>query len=198
MCTVDLGCKLDLHYIASHTYNVEYNPAKFNPIIMRFREPLKFTTLIFASGKIVLTGIKNEDSSKKAARIVARKIQKLGFPARFLNFRITNIVASCQLNFKPKFTKFCKQNIKFSEYVPEIFPGLIYRTKVVYKFKLKRPQSAPSLPSIPKSYGVTIIVFKLGKVIITNAKTFAQIDKAYNLFKKAIHNTTVLQGNDGW
>jgi transcription initiation factor TFIID TATA-box-binding protein len=44
---------------------------------MRIREP-KTTALIFASGKMVVTGAKSEDDSKLAGRKYARIIQKLG------------------------------------------------------------------------------------------------------------------------
>lgn len=169
MCTVDLGTRLNLHHITTHCYNVEYQPAKFNPVVMRLRKPFKFTTLIFTSGKIVLTGVKSEEDAKKAARIVARKIQKLGFRVKFRNFLITNIVASANLGFNPRFTNFYNKNKKFVDYEPELFPGLVYRA------------------------GVTVIVFKSGKVILTNAKTRQQIYDVYNSFKKSIHTSTICQ-----
>ncbi len=58
---------------------------------MRIREP-KTTALIFASGKMVVTGAKSEDDSKLASRKYARIIQKLGFNAKFTDFKIQNIV----------------------------------------------------------------------------------------------------------
>lgn len=60
---------------------------------MRIREP-KTTALIFASGKMVVTGAKSEDDSRLASRKYARIIQKLGFDARFSEFKIQNIVGS--------------------------------------------------------------------------------------------------------
>jgi len=65
---------------------------------MRIREP-KTTALIFASGKMVVTGAKSEEQSRLAARKYARIIQKLGFPARFSEFKIQNIVGSCDVKF---------------------------------------------------------------------------------------------------
>lgn len=65
---------------------------------MRIREP-KTTALIFASGKMVVTGAKSEDDSKLAARKYARIIQKLGFQAKFTDFKIQNIVGSCDVKF---------------------------------------------------------------------------------------------------
>jgi len=68
---------------------------------MRIREP-RTTALIFASGKMVCTGAKSEELSKLAARKYARVIQKLGFPVKFTDFKIQNIVGSCGVQFPIK------------------------------------------------------------------------------------------------
>ena len=65
--TADLKCKLDLRTIALKARNAEYNPKRFAAVIMRIRQP-KTTALIFASGKMVCTGAKSEEESKKAIR----------------------------------------------------------------------------------------------------------------------------------
>ena len=39
--------------------NAEYNPSRFPAVVMRIREP-KTTALIFAKGKMVITGAKSE------------------------------------------------------------------------------------------------------------------------------------------
>ena len=57
VCTVNLGCKLDLKKIALHARNAEYNPKRFAAVIMRIRDP-RTTALIFSSGKMVCTGAK--------------------------------------------------------------------------------------------------------------------------------------------
>lgn len=166
MATVDLGCRLDLAYIASHyTEYCTFNPSKFNPIVMRLQLP-KSTSLIFGTGKLVLTGTCDEKTTEIAAHKYASLIAELKFPVRFLNFRITNIVASGQLSFPPPLFNndfLPSEQMKLVEYEPEIFPGLLYRN------------------------GVTIIIFRSGKVIITNAKTREQIYEAYVKFEKSIN-----------
>merc|ERR1712037_868801 len=82
--------------------------------IMRIREP-RTTALIFSSGKMVCTGAKSEEDSRLAARKYARIVQKLGFPTKFKDFKIQNMVGSCAVT------------LQFSSYEPELFPGLIYR-----------------------------------------------------------------------
>ena len=75
-----------------------HNYQRFAAVIMRIRDP-KTTALIFASGKMVVTGAKSEDDSKLASRKYARIIQKLGFAAKFTDFKIQNIVGSCDVKF---------------------------------------------------------------------------------------------------
>ena len=65
---------------------------------MRLKIP-KTTALIFASGKMVCTGAKNEECAKVAAWKFAWIIQKLGNPVQFTQFKIQNIVASCDIGF---------------------------------------------------------------------------------------------------
>ncbi|PPQ75759.1 hypothetical protein CVT26_000699 [Gymnopilus dilepis] len=98
VATVNLDCRLDLKTIALHARNAEYNPKRFAAVIMRIHDP-KTTALIFASSKMVVTGAKSEDDSRLASRKYARIVQKLGFDAKFSEFKIQNI----------------------------LFPGLIYR-----------------------------------------------------------------------
>lgn len=124
--TVNLACKLDLKKIALHARNAEYNPKRFAAVIMRIREP-RTTALIFSSGKMVCTGAKSEDDSRLAARKYARIIQKLGFDAKFLDFKIQNMVGSCDVKFPIRLEGLVLTHSKFSSYEPELFPGLIYR-----------------------------------------------------------------------
>ncbi|ONM07657.1 TATA-binding protein1 [Zea mays] len=115
---------------------------------MRIREP-KTTALIFASGKMVCTGAKSEQQSKLAARKYARIIQKLGFPAKFKDFKIQNIVGSCDVKFPIRLEGLAYSHGAFSSYEPELFPGLIYR--------MKQPK-------------IVLLIFVSGKIVLTGAK----------------------------
>jgi len=96
-CT-SVGCHLNLKRIAQQSKNSEYNPKRFAPLIMRLRKP-RATGLIFASGKIVITGTRSERDCKLAKKIFGLKLCRLGYRARPLNFEIQNISASCKLGF---------------------------------------------------------------------------------------------------
>ncbi|GIY83837.1 TATA-box-binding protein [Caerostris extrusa] len=148
--TVNLGCKLDLKKIALHARNAEYNPKRFAAVIMRIREP-RTTALIFSSGKMVCTGA-------KAARKYARIVQKLGFDAKFLDFKIQNMVGSCDVKFPIRLEGLVLTHSQFSSYEPELFPGLIYR--------MVKPR-------------IVLLIFVSGKVVLTGAKVRSEIYEAF-------------------
>ncbi|XP_047346865.1 TATA-box-binding protein [Vespa velutina] len=156
--TVNLSCKLDLKKIALHARNAEYNPKRFAAVIMRIREP-RTTALIFSSGKMVCTGAKSEEDSRLAARKYARIIQKLGFPAKFLDFKIQNMVGSCDVKFPIRLEGLVLTHGQFSSYEPELFPGLIYR--------MVKPR-------------IVLLIFVSGKVVLTGAKVRQEIYEAFD------------------
>ena len=135
---VDLGCQLNLSDIAKSCKNSEYNPVRLNAVIMRIKEP-KSVALIFNSGKMVCAGAKNEEDSKTAAKKFAKTVKKLVNQVIFKNFRIINMVATCDFKFRIHLTKLnseisyklrktlnSKELEKKISYEPQIFPGLIY------------------------------------------------------------------------
>jgi len=139
---------------------------RFAAVIMRIRDP-KTTALIFASGKMVVTGAKSEDDSRLASRKYARIVQKLGFDAKFSEFKIQNIVGSCDVKFPIRLEGLAYSHGQFSSYEPEVriktstavwgeadvviklFPGLIYR--------MIKPK-------------VVLLIFVSGKIVLTGAK----------------------------
>ncbi|KAK0267479.1 TATA-binding protein (TBP) [Friedmanniomyces endolithicus] len=148
VATVNLDCRLDLKTIALHARNAEYNPKRFAAVIMRIREPK------------VVTGAKSEDDSKLASRKYARIIQKLGFNAKFTDFKIQNIVGSCDIKFPIRLEGLASRHHMFSSYEPELFPGLIYR--------MMKPK-------------IVLLIFVSGKIVLTGAKVREEIYQAFEL-----------------
>ncbi len=123
MATVDLKCRPDLPHVASHARNAEYNPRRFSAVIMRLREPSKATALLFGTGKLCLTGVKNEDDAKYAARKIAKIVLKLGFNAGFEDFKIQNLVASGDLGFPIRLEGIADEHSKFSSVSQQLKGG---------------------------------------------------------------------------
>ena len=156
--TANLKCVLDLREIALKAKNAEYNPKKFAAVIMRIKEP-KTTALIFSSGKMVCTGARTEEESKQASRTYAKIILKIGFPAKFSEFKVQNIVASCDVKFPIRLEGLANEHLKFCSYEPEMFPGLI--------FHMLDPK-------------IVLLIFVSGKIVLTGAKNREDIYKAYD------------------
>ena len=87
--TANLGVKLDLKKIALKTRNTEFNPRRFGAVIMRLREP-RATALIFASGKMVVTGVKSTHNATLSAKKFAYIIERVGFKtADIIDFKVS-------------------------------------------------------------------------------------------------------------
>ncbi|VDM56061.1 unnamed protein product [Angiostrongylus costaricensis] len=124
---------------------------------MRIREP-RTTALIFSSGKMVTSGAKSICASRQASRKFARIVQKVGFDVRFTDFKIQNVVGSCDVRFSIQLEGLCITHAPFSSYEPELFPGLIYR--------MVQPR-------------VVLLIFVSGKVVITGGRNQEDIDQAF-------------------
>jgi transcription initiation factor TFIID TATA-box-binding protein len=175
---VDLGTKLRLREIALQCSNSEYNPSRINAVVMRIKTP-KAAALIFNTGIMIVLGAKDKEISKKAAKIFAKSIKQLGFEVKLKNFKIVNIVATCDLGFPIKLTNLSLElNAKLNNnskdkdkkicyYESEIFPGLIYH--------MRKPE-------------LTLLVFQSGKMNFVGAKNkddiFNALEKVYPLLCK--------------
>ncbi|XP_028248672.1 TATA-box-binding protein-like isoform X4 [Glycine soja] len=92
----------------------------------------------------VCTGAKSEQQSKLAAR---------------KDFKIQNIVGSCDVKFPIRLEGLANSHGAFSSYEPELFPGLIYR--------MKQPK-------------IVLLIFVSGKIVLTGAKVR---DETYTAFE---------------
>jgi len=155
--TADLGVRLDLKQIALRCRNTEFNPRRFAAVVMRLREP-RATALIFASGKMCVTGTKSTHNSSLAAMRFAYIIGRVGFKCQqFLAFKVQNVVGTADVGFPIRLEGLVYAHSMFASYEPELFPGLIYR--------LVDPR-------------VVFLIFVSGKVVITGAKTEADLSRA--------------------
>jgi transcription initiation factor TFIID TATA-box-binding protein len=155
--TVNLGCRLDLDKITQTARNAEFNPKRFQAVILRIREP-RTTALIFSSGKMIVTGAKSDRDARNAAMKYTAIVQKCGFPASFSEFKVQNITATCDCGFPIRLEGFIYAHSRNATYEPELFPGLVYRM------------------TDPK---VVLLIFVSGKVVLTGAKTTESLEQAF-------------------
>ncbi|KAL8820269.1 MAG: hypothetical protein Q9191_007550 [Dirinaria sp. TL-2023a] len=157
--TFNLACRVDLQHVAQHARNATYNPQRFSAAILRIRDP-KSTALVFSTGKVVVTGSRSEDDSRLAGRKFARTLQRLGYAAHFREWKLQNMVSSADSQMLIRLEGLSSgAHFPFCRYEPEIFPGLVYRME---------------------SPGVVLLVFAKGKVVITGAKSMAEVQQAWN------------------
>ena len=147
---------------------------------------------------MVCTGAKSEEDSRLAARKYARIVQKLGFPTKFKDFKIQNMVTthggnttlndhthsylqvgSCDVKFPIRLEGLVLTHSQFSSYEPELFPGLIYRS-VLYQacslgywfvFFVNFRMVKPR---------IVLLIFVSGKVVLTGAKVRQEIYEAFD------------------
>lgn len=163
--TCNLTCSNpDMAYIATHVRNAEYNPQRFSAVIIRLREP-KSTALFFHSGKLVITGTRNEDDGRVAARLVGKIVHKLGFKCALADFKVQNIVCSGDIGFPVRLEGLADEHSKFASYEPELFPGLVYR------------MASPR---------IVFLIFVSGKFVVTAAKSRSTIIDAVNKLYPAL------------
>jgi len=155
--TANLGVRLDLKKIALKCRNTEFNPRRFGAVIMRLREP-KATALIFASGKMCVTGVKSTHNATLACKKFAYIVERVGYtPKEFMDFKVQNIVGTADVGFPIRLEGLVYAHSAFASYEPELFPGLIYR--------LVSPR-------------VVFLIFVSGKVVITGAKKESDLSSA--------------------
>ncbi len=63
---------------------------------------------------MVCTGAKSEAESQSAARQYAKVVQKCGFQVKWTDFKIQNMVASCDVKFPIRLEGLAKDHMLFS------------------------------------------------------------------------------------
>jgi len=161
VASVSLNQKINLQDIVEKFPKTEYNPSVFPGLVFRIKKP-KTATLIFGTGKMVCTGAKSENESRKAVKKVVRELQKGGIEIKEKPVVIIqNIVASAvlggEIDLEPLVYKLDR-----IMYEPEQFPGAVYRM------------------SDPK---VVFLIFSAGKLVCVGAKKEEQVYRAVDKLK---------------
>lgn len=144
---VKLDEKIDLNQIARKLPDVEYNPERFPGLVMRIIKP-KATILVFSTGKMVVTGMRQASEAPKVVEKVLKNIRKAGIKVSDPEITIQNIVASGDLHTNIDLN-LAAITMEFAMYEPEVFPGLIYR--------MQEPKTV-------------FLIFSTGRIVCTGAK----------------------------
>lgn len=159
---------IDLADISKKIKNCELNTKRFPGAVFRLEKP-KIASLIFSSGKVVLTGIRNRDHLKAGLSIIIRSLKEAGVRTYDEpRVTITNIVCSYDIGKYINLNKVViTLNLENIEYEPEQFPGLVYRI------------------ADPK---IVALLFSSGKIILTGGKTLDEIKRGLDVLEKRLAN----------
>lgn len=145
---------------------VRHEPKQFPGLILKLRLKVRASSLIFNSGKLVITGAKDEEALNKAGEVIVDLLRECGIKIDNPSpVEVQNIVASAELNGIVNLEKVATLGGYNVFYEPEIFPGLIY--------KMREPE-------------VVLLVFKSGKAVCTGAESREDISQALKKIDKTI------------
>ncbi len=136
---------------------VSYNPETFPGLILKIKNP-KISSLVFSSGKLVLTGAKSTQMVHEGVLQMIKILRTVGTKiTEEPEIIVQNIVASGHFNHRTINLELAALWLEHSMYEPEQFPGLIYR--------LAEPKTV-------------LLLFQSGNLVCTGAKTEEQVRQA--------------------
>lgn len=167
----DLGSNIDLEALAEDLPKSQYNASQFPGLIFRSQKP-KATILIFRSGKVVCTGAESVEATEQAFEILTNEFDKIGLKYDEPEITVQNIVASSDLNKQLNLNAIAiGLGLENTEYEPEQFPGLIYRSE---------------------DMETVTLLFGSGKIVVTGGTTNDSIITATENIREELENLSLL------
>ncbi len=160
---MDIKEKIDLNVLARKYADCEYNPERFPGLVMRVADP-KATILVFSTGKMVVTGLRQASEAKAVVDTVVQRIKKAKIEVANPVITVQNIVASGDLH-TPIDLNMAAVVMEYAMYEPEVFPGLIYR--------MQDPKTV-------------FLIFSTGKIVCTGGKTKEIVAQAVKKLLKEV------------
>jgi len=159
---------IDLVELSEKVENCKLNKKRFPGAVYRIEDP-KITALIFSTGKIVLTGIRNNKALTDGLAIIIKSLNEVGIDTlKEPKVAITNMVCSYDLGKYININNVViTLNVENIEYEPEQFPGLVYRIKD------------------PK---IVVLIFSSGKIILTGGKNLEDVKKGLDVLEQKLES----------
>ena len=157
---------IDLAEISKKIEICELNMKRFPVAVFRIDNP-KIASLIFSSGKVVLTGIRDKQALHDGLALIIKSMKEAGVKTYDEpRVAITNIVCSYDIGKYINLNKVViTLNLENIEYEPEQFPGLVYRIKD------------------PK---IVALLFSSGKIILTGGKNLEDIKRGLDFLEQKL------------
>jgi len=165
---VQLSSDIDLHTLHDKSDDIVYSPRSFSGAKYRCFNPC-YSALIFRTGKVTLTGVTSISKARQAADHLANYLTSLGLNITVVSLNVKNQVISFNAERTIDLPKFYNLHKAESSYEIELFPGLIYRNSI---------------------YGITMLIFSSGKIIVTGIKATHQMDDITALLNSIKHSSS--------
>jgi transcription initiation factor TFIID TATA-box-binding protein len=166
VASVSLHVPIPLEKVSAKIKNTEYDPEQFPGLVFRLRDP-KISALLFSSGKVVCTGAKAKEDIDVAVQKIIEALKTVNVQVtKEPEIKIQNIVASGNIHMRLNLNQLVF-DLKYSEYEPEQFPGLVYK--------------------LPHSH-ITFLLFGTGKIVCTGAVNIKEINDAVNTLIQTLKN----------
>ena len=139
---------IDLNEVSSKIKSLRLNTKRFPGAVYRIENP-KIASLIFSSGKVVLTGIRDDKALKDGLAIIIKSLKEAGVKTLDKpRVAITNIVCSYDIGKYINLNKVVVTlNLENIESEPEQFPGLVYGLRIPRLWRFCSLQERSSLPA---------------------------------------------------
>ena len=132
--------------------------------------PYNKYTAFYASGKFLITGVKNYKELNEVAENVVNFLKEYNIDNNIKEININNHVLTDKIDFDINLDDLIlKLNSTNASYEPEQFPGLIYK----YEDK------------------ITFVLFNSGKMNIVGVKSLDNIEERVDSFKKLIYEKSL-------
>ncbi|HOV68035.1 MAG TPA: TATA-box-binding protein [Methanoregulaceae archaeon] len=159
---------IDLADVSQRIPACELNTKRFPGAVFRIERP-KIASLIFSSGKVVLTGIRDRQALNDGLEIIIDSLREAGVACYDEpQVAVTNIVCSYDIGKYINLNKVViTLNLENIEYEPEQFPGLVYR--------LRDPK-------------IVALLFSSGKIILTGGKNLEDIKRGLDFLEQKLES----------
>ena len=134
ICSANLGCKLNLKLISKKYNFAEYNPRRFNSLILRTKNP-KSMALLFSNGKILCSGTNSSEDCRQSIIKYSQFLINIGYPINIKNFNVENIIAYFNFEYDLNIEKLSEKYKSECKYIPELFSGVVFKknkSNIVY------------------------------------------------------------------
>ena len=158
---------IDLDLLLGRVRDCRFDKRRFPGAIYSMQDP-RSVALIFASGKVVLTGLMRQEEIAPALQNLVTMLEKAGVTCLDRpKVSVRNIVCTCNLGSECNLVRIVAalMDHEWVEYEPESFPGMVYRI------------------ADPK---VVFLLFSSGKTVITGGTNMADITKGLGIFREKL------------